>query len=357
GSPSVDSLASTVDDHGAGAALSALTRTTGVRASTDILAETSGKASGKETTGDQYIKDAYLVFRALAKLSMKSVPGQEGATDLKSQSMRSKLLSLTLLHQILSSHMHVFYVPSPILFAPGVGTNNPSQVLFIHAVKQNLCLTLSRNAVSVVPPVFDLSMRMFGCVLGGLRGVLKKELSVLFTVIIIPLVEARTTVAFHQRISVLQHLQTILSDPANDGGRTLVEIYLNYDCDVEAGARENIWERLINAVARIMSLHLTPAEVAAAQAKASGGVVGQGGQGGGGMLSTAQMQNFTKEQLRELYSSSGDTNELKRRGLEFMVKGVLKPLVGWCNERMGVMERDEKENQNRGDDSRRSEDQ
>ena len=64
------------------------------------------------------------------------------------------------------------------------------------------------------------------------------------------------------------------------------------------------------------------------------------------------MQNFTKEQLRELYSSSGDTGELKRRGLEFMVRGVLKPLVGWCNERMGIMERDEKEAE-----IRRSEDQ
>ncbi|KAJ3040877.1 guanine nucleotide exchange protein for ADP-robosylation factor [Rhizophlyctis rosea] len=341
GSPSVDSLSSTVDDHGAGAALNALSRTTGVRASTDILAETSRKPTGKETVVDQYIKDAYLVFRALAKLSMKNIPEKEGATDLKSQSMRSKLLSLTLIHQITTSHMHVFFTPAPILFAPGTGTHNPSAVLFVYAVKQNLCLTLSRNAVSIVPPVFDLSMRIFGAVLGGLRSVLKKELSVLFTAIIIPLVEARTQVAFHQRTAVLQHLQNILSDPHSDGGRTLVEIYLNYDCDVEAGARENIWERLMNAVAKIMSMHQTDgAPTGSTTGLNRGGTVGSGS---GTVLTTAQMTRFTKEQLKELESTSGDVSELKRRGLEFMVRGVLKPLVQWCNVRMGVMEKDEKE--------------
>lgn len=53
--------------------------------------------------------------------------------------------------------------------------------------------------------------------------------------------EARSTITFHQRISLLKALHRIFADPANDGGRILVEIYLNYDCDVEAGAKENIW--------------------------------------------------------------------------------------------------------------------
>jgi hypothetical protein len=51
-------------------------------------------------------------------------------------------------------------------------------------------------------------------------------------------------------------------------------------------------------------------------------------------LSTASLTNFSKEQIKELYSASGDFNELKRQGLVVLVQGVLEPLVNWCNEKM-----------------------
>lgn len=129
----------------------------------------------KDIFNDIHIKDAYLVFRALCKLSMKPIPAPEGfvkfytsATDLKSHSMRSKLLSLHLIHTIVTSHLSIFYTNSPVLFST---PQNPP--LFIHSVKQYLCLTLSRNAASVVPQVFDTAMDIFGKALVGLRTVLK----------------------------------------------------------------------------------------------------------------------------------------------------------------------------------------
>ncbi|KAJ3290032.1 guanine nucleotide exchange protein for ADP-robosylation factor [Borealophlyctis nickersoniae] len=335
GSSSIDSLnsAGNADDK-AGAALTALGKTSAVRASHDILADTMRKtATSNETIIDQYIKDAYLVFRALAKLTMRPIPAPEGATDLKSTAMRSKLLSLHLVHTVLSSHLYIFFAPSPVLFAPGTP---PNMNLFVHAVKQYLCLTLSRNAASVVPQVFDISMEIFGRVLIGLRSVLKKELSVIFTEIILPIVEGRSTITFHQRSSLFRSLQRILAEPTADGGRALVEMYLNYDCDPEATARENIWERLINAIAKMMTQHYD-ASANAGQAGATGGAGANSKSPNSSIppaITTATMTSFTKEQVRELYSSSGDYGELKKRGLELMVRGVLRPLVQWCNARM-----------------------
>ncbi|KAI9105732.1 hypothetical protein DFS34DRAFT_27501 [Phlyctochytrium arcticum] len=328
GSASIDSLYDG-ETAGVAAALRDLTKGAAVRASQDILNESSKKAKGSIT--DLSIKDAYLVFRALCKLSMKPIPAPEGATDLKSHAMRSKLLSLHLVYTVLSTHMYIFFTPGPVLFSPSMVTKaDPNAVLFIHAVKQYLCLSLSRNAVSVVPQVFDISMDIFGKVLIGLRTVLKKELSVIFTEIIIPIVEARSSITFHQRTSLLKALQRILSDPQADGGRVLVEIYLNYDCDVEAGARENIWERLVNAMAKVMTQHHEPSTAPAGsgttQNQTRGGTIPPA-------ITTANLTNFTKEQVRELYSSTGDYAELKKRGLELMVKGLLKPLVQWCNAR------------------------
>ncbi|KAI8592987.1 hypothetical protein BDZ88DRAFT_503867 [Geranomyces variabilis] len=331
GTRSIDSISYDGDTVGVAAALRDLSRSAAVRASQDILNEATKKIKGNAT--DQYLKDAYLVFRALCKLSMKPIPAPEGATDLKSHAMRSKLLSLHLVFTILSSHMYIFFVPAPVLFSPGTSTKtDPNAVLFVHAVKQYLCLSLSRNAVSVVPQVFDVSLEIFGKVLVGLRGVLKKELSVIFTEIVIPIVEARSSITFHQRTSLLRSLERILADPKADGGRVLVEIYLNYDCDVEAGARENIWERLINALAKVMTQHYE-ASVPNPAAQQSQQQSQPRGSGGPPAITTANLTSFTKEQVRELYSSTGDYQELKKRGLELMVRGVLRPLVQWCNER------------------------
>ncbi|KAI8821985.1 uncharacterized protein EV422DRAFT_586065 [Fimicolochytrium jonesii] len=332
GSRSIDSMSYDGDQTGATQALKDLTRGAAVRASQDILNESSKQVKG--SPADQYLKDAYLVFRALCKLSMKPIPAPEGATDLKSHAMRSKLLSLHLVFTILSTHMYIFTIPAPVLFSSGTATKgDPSAVFFVHAVKQYLCLSLSRNAVSVVPQVFDISLEIFGKVLTGLRTVLKKELSVIFTEIVIPIVEARSSITFHQRMSLLKSLERILSDPQGDGGRILVEIYLNYDCDVEAGARENIWERLINALAKVMTQHYEPSATPTAQAAQQTQKIGLGGPPA---ITTANMTSFTKDQVRELYSSTGDYMELKKRGLELMVRGVLRPLIAWCSTRSPV---------------------
>ena len=103
----------------------------------------------------------------------------ESERDLKSHAMRSKLLSLHLVLTVLSSHMPVFMDPSSIIHSTsqhegvdGIPTSKEG-TLFIQAAKQYLWPSLSRNAVSAVPQVFEISVEIFWRVLDGMRGKLK----------------------------------------------------------------------------------------------------------------------------------------------------------------------------------------
>lgn len=117
---------------------------------------------------DLFLKDAFLVFRALCKLTMKPL-NTESERDLKSHAMRSKLLSLHLVQTILNTHMNIFVSPSSYIYSSTSHESTP----FIQATKQYLCLALSRNAVSPVPQVFEISVEIFWRVLAGMRKQLK----------------------------------------------------------------------------------------------------------------------------------------------------------------------------------------
>ena len=79
-------------------------------------------------------KDAYLVFRALCKLSMKAIPEGVSHPDPRSHELRSKILSLQLILSILQNS----------------GPSFQSSDLFAIAIKQYLCVALSKNGVSNV---------------------------------------------------------------------------------------------------------------------------------------------------------------------------------------------------------------
>lgn len=89
--------------------------------------------------------------------------------------MRSKLLSLHLIHMVVNSYFGIFFTLAPSLFSSSF-SDTP---LFVHSIKQYYCLFLSRNSASVVPQVFDTAMDIFGKSLVGLRPVLKVDSLVL----------------------------------------------------------------------------------------------------------------------------------------------------------------------------------
>lgn len=124
--------------------------------------------SAQEEEDEVFIKDAFLVFRAMCKLSIKTLPAEQIA-DLKSHGMRSKLLSLHLIHVILLHHMPVFV--SPLSTIKSSSGSEPTG--FAHAVKQYLCLSLSRNAASAVGHVFDVCCEIFWLIVSNMRVMLK----------------------------------------------------------------------------------------------------------------------------------------------------------------------------------------
>lgn len=123
------------------------------------------------STYELFVKDAFLVFRALCKLTMKPL-ATESERDIKSHAMRSKLLSLHLILNVLNSHMSVFVDPTSIIYSGSSG----EATQFLQATKQYLCLSLSRNAVSSVPQIFEISVEMLWTVISGMRTKLKARI-------------------------------------------------------------------------------------------------------------------------------------------------------------------------------------
>lgn len=169
-------------------------------------------------------KDAFLVFRALCKLSMKPLP--EGQPDPKSHELRSKILSLHLLLSILQNAGPIFR----------------SNDMFIMAIKQYLCVALSKNGVSSVPEVFELSLSIFVALLSNFKVHLKKQIEVFFKEIFLNILETSSS-TFEHKFMVIQALTRICAD-----AQSVVDIYINYDCDFSAA---NLFERLVNDLSKI----------------------------------------------------------------------------------------------------------
>lgn len=204
--------------------------------------------AAQEDEDEVYIKDAFLVFRAMCKLSIKTLPPEQIA-DLKSHGMRSKLLSLHLIHVILLHHIQVFVNPlSTIRSSSGV-----EPTVFVHAVKQYMCLSLSRNAASAVGNVFDVCCEIFWLMISTMRVMLKKEIEVFLKEIYLTILDNRHS-SPQQKAYLLSALERLCLEP-----RALVEIYLNYDCD--GSALDNMFQRIIEHLARIVTSHVPITEL------------------------------------------------------------------------------------------------
>lgn len=202
-----------------------------------------------EDEDDIYIKDAFLVFRSLCKLSQKILTHDQ-QQDLRSQNMRSKLLSLHLIYHVINNYTPVFTSS----FSTIKSGNNEESTPFLQVAKPHLCLSLSRNASSSVPRVFEVCCEIFWLSLKHLRVLLKKEIEVFLKEVYLAVLEKRSAPLF-QKEKFMNVLERLSADP-----RALVEIYLNYDCD--RTALDNMYQEIIEHLSRICS---TPVVVTPAQ--------------------------------------------------------------------------------------------
>ena len=187
------------------------------------ISETNGEGSVPKFA-NIYQKDAFLIFRSLCKLSMKPLP--EGPPDPKSHELRSKILSLQVILSVVQNAGPVFR------------TNE----MFISAVKQYLCVALSKNGVSNVCEVFELSLAIFLSLLMKFKTHLKSQVEIFFKEIFLNILETSSS-SFQHKWLVIQALTRICDD-----AQSVVDIYVNYDCDLAAA---NIFERLINDLSRL----------------------------------------------------------------------------------------------------------
>ncbi|KAF8332688.1 uncharacterized protein EI90DRAFT_2994962 [Cantharellus anzutake] len=280
-----------------------------------------GIASGPPMTlRDLFIKDAFLVFRALCKLTMKPL-ATESERDLKSHAMRSKLLSLHLVLATLDSHTSLFVDPTAMIYSSSTQESNT----MLQAVKQYLLLSLSRNAVSPVQQVFDISVEIYWRIISGMRTKLKKEIEVLLNEIFLPILEMRNSTV-KQKMTVLSMLHRLCED-----SQALVEIYLNYDCDREA--LENIYERLMNIISKISSVTTPTAVKGTIQDASPSGrkqsVTSFGSNGVPPSLTTSALGATAASEAAAPPTPAGAAEaRLKRQGLECLVS-VLRSLVSW----------------------------
>ncbi|PAV59959.1 hypothetical protein WR25_18037 [Diploscapter pachys] len=203
--------------------------------SRDCAASTMGAESvGGETTTatlavngyhqfpNVYQRDAYNVFRALVKLSEKD---EGDMNDPKDPSLSSKILALDMLLLVLQNSSSTLQNAPP----------------FISLIKRDLCVSLSRNAVSSNVQVFEKSLAIFVQLLDKFKHHLKMQIEVFFKEIIISMLES-STCSMHHKWILLNTIGIILGNP-----QSVVDLYVNYDCDLTSA---NIFANIVDVVSK-----------------------------------------------------------------------------------------------------------
>ncbi|UNI20431.1 guanine nucleotide exchange protein for ADP-robosylation factor [Purpureocillium takamizusanense] len=201
---------------------------------TDYPTHDDGDALDAED--EVYIRDAYLVFRSFCNLSTK-VLAPDQLYDLRGQPMRSKLISLHLIHTVLNNNITVF--TSPLCTIKSSKSNEPTS--FLQAVKFYLCLSITRNGASAVDRIFDVCCEIFWLMLKYMRPSFKKEIEVILNEIYLALLSRRNA-PLSQKLYFVTILNRLCADP-----RALVEIYLNYDCDQTV---DNIFQTIVEDLSK-----------------------------------------------------------------------------------------------------------
>ncbi|KAH0458137.1 hypothetical protein IEQ34_013452 [Dendrobium chrysotoxum] len=167
-------------------------------------------------------EDGFLLFKNLCKFSMKfAAPGENPEDPLL---LRGKVLSLELLKMVIEN----------------AGTFWLVNERFLWAIKQYLCLSLLKNSALSVMTIFQLLCSIFMVLLLKFRSGLKGEIGIFFPMLVLRVLENVLQPSFLQKMTVLNLVEKMCQDP-----QLIIDIFVNYDCDVEA---PNIFERIVNGL-------------------------------------------------------------------------------------------------------------
>jgi len=185
-------------------------------------------------------KDAYLLFRALCKLSMKNQNLVDGSGSDRHTpdpvALRSKVLSLDLVLGILN------------VCGPGFVASKD----FVYAIRSYLVPSLIKNCVSNNTSVVGLSLRIFTILQAKFPNQLKAEIELVICNILLPVLESSNTPHDH-RVMVLEVVFEMCKNV-----EVLVSVFLNYDCEWDS---KNLFAEIVQALAKLAS---DPSTVASA---------------------------------------------------------------------------------------------
>lgn len=228
-------------------------------------------------------KDAYLIFRALCKLSMKGPQDEfdllySSRTDLETNhvAIQNKLLSLELI-------LHTLKNAGPC-FRKGDK--------FTEVIRKYLCMSLLANCTSQVPRVTGLSLQIFVALTENFKDHLKTEFEIFFTSIFLKILESENSSLDH-KARVLEVFHTICKDPT-----TLVEFFTNYDCDLDS---TDVFKRIVDGFTK--TVKSTPSMVS--------------------------------EQNRKTYKEEQHLKEMGLSGLVMILNSLLQ-LKGWTDEQLAA---------------------
>ncbi|TPX34634.1 hypothetical protein SmJEL517_g02669 [Synchytrium microbalum] len=190
-------------------------------------------------------RDVYVVLRLLCRLSMHSDEGapklQGGLTsnnnhqdEISPLTTKTRILALELIMSVMNNS-------GPII---------QSDELYVSLIRQSLCLSISRNAIATNPMLFELSLSIFLMLVRMYRAKIKLEIEVLLSTVFLHILEMGNS-SYKQKSMVLQGLLKISENP-----QTLVDLYLNYDCDL---AMVSIFEKIVAVCSRAAQGRETPA--------------------------------------------------------------------------------------------------
>ncbi len=183
-------------------------------------------------------KDGFLLLRALCKLSIKSPDSSSDSIN----SSKGRVLALELIKVMLENSGHEVQSREKIL----------------KGIKQYLCLSLLKCCGSSSMHLQNLCTSIFTTLLMKFRTKLKAEVGVFYPMILLKVLETPVGGASHDlstptlamasadasaKTAVLKCLERVSKD-----GQVLVDLFVNYDCDIEGG---NLFERTISATVRL----------------------------------------------------------------------------------------------------------
>ncbi|EGC36575.1 hypothetical protein DICPUDRAFT_47060 [Dictyostelium purpureum] len=170
------------------------------------------------------LSDVILLFRAFCKLSTKDIPD---GLHADSHEMKSKMLSLELLSRILEN-------PLPSL--------KLSEKFIQSSIKRYLSNSLLTNGTNQHLPVFKLTLTLFLSLIIHFKEYLKEEIGLFFSKILLNVLSSPSCSA-KQKWLILPVLYEICKNP-----QTIVDIFVNYDCDPE---RKDIFEKMVYELSRV----------------------------------------------------------------------------------------------------------